>query len=307
LSQQDAERIYEAFIEFQHHAQRAMILMIYRLPAWLPRRASEKCARRIRAVLAEIIARRYAERAAGQAEGRQDILAGLMEARDPVGGDGFSYEEMVDQICMLFLAGHETSASALAWCMYLISHHAELQERMVEEIEAVAGGRAFEFADIKKLRLTWDVFREALRLYPPVGFFVREATEDHCLRDKQVKTGSPILLSPWLIHRHQELWERPNEFDPGRFATPSGQESLKCAYLPFSMGPRVCIGAAFATQEAVLILASLVRRYRIEAVPEHVPKTVGRVTIRSDNGIRVRLQRRPAREPVGQVAPLGAT
>jgi cytochrome P450 len=100
------------------------------------------------------------------------------------------------------------------------------------------------------------------------------------------------MVSPWLIQRHRDLWERPDEFDPDRFETADGRESTKCAYLPFSMGPRVCIGQAFATQEALLVLAHIVRRYRIEPVKEHVPKTVGRVTVRSDNGIRVRLHKR---------------
>ncbi|NCF11630.1 MAG: cytochrome P450 [Gammaproteobacteria bacterium] len=289
LAEADARAIYEAFIEFQHHAQRAMVLMIYRLPAWLPRRASERCAKRIRAVLAEIILRRYQARERGETDERVDILGALMDAVDPVQGDRFSYDEMVDQICMLFLAGHETSASSLAWALYLISRDPELQARLVDEIDAVAGTRPFEFSDIKRMRLVWDTFREALRLYPPVGFFVREARESQCIRDKQVKAGSPILVSPWLIHRHEEYWERPHEFDPDRFATDSGKDSLKNAYLPFSMGPRVCIGAAFATQEAVLILANILRRYRVDADVSHTPQTVGRVTIRSDNGIRVRL------------------
>jgi cytochrome P450 len=129
-------------------------------------------------------------------------------------------------------------------------------------------------------------------LYPPVGFFVREAAQTQCIRDKDVKAGSPILISPWLLHRHRELWDRPDEFDPSRFDTAEGKESSKCAYIPFSKGPRVCIGAAYATQEAILILASVVRRYHIEPEPKHVPKVVGRVTIRSDNGVRIKLRRR---------------
>ena len=289
LAEKDARAIYEAFIEFQQHALRALVLMMYRLPAWFSRRASEKCARRIRAVLAEIIARRYTARERGEADDRPDILGAMMEAVDPVQGDRFSYEEMVDQICMLFLAGHETSASSLTWTLYLVSNDQDLQQRLAQEIDQVVGNRPFEFSDIKKMRLVWDTFREALRLYPPVGFFSREATSTHCIRDKEVPDGSPVLVSPWLIHRHEKLWERPTEFDPDRFATDSGQESLKNAYLPFSMGPRVCIGAAFATQEAVLILAGILRRYRVDADPNHTPQTVGRVTIRSDNGIRVRL------------------
>ena len=292
LEESAAKEIYDAFLEFQHHAQRAMILMIYRLPPVISAWKSKRAAKKIRVILSEIIARRLAERDSGQGSAKQDILAGMMDAVDPVNGDRFSYEELVDQVCMLFLAGHETSASALTWALYLISQCPHLQDKMYEEIQAEVGDRDFELSDIKSLPTVGNVFRETLRLYPPVGFFVREAAQSQCIRDKEVKQGSPILISPWLLHRHRTLWERPDEFDPGRFDTHAGKESSKCAYIPFSKGPRVCIGAAYATQEAVLILASIVRRYRVEADPSHVPKVVGRVTIRSGNGVRVKLHRR---------------
>jgi cytochrome P450 len=161
---------------------------------------------------------------------------------------------------------------------------------MREEIQEHTAGGNLSFSAIRKLRLTSNVFREALRLYPPVGFFVREAAQDSTIRDKSVPAGSPVLISPWLIQRHRDLWERPDEFDPDRFDSTDGKESSKCAYLPFSAGPRVCVGMAFATQEALLILSSIVRRYKIEPVKSHEPRPVGRVTVRSDNGIRVRLK-----------------
>lgn len=292
LDEKDAKRIYEAFLTFQQLSQRAMMLMMYRLPSFIPRIGSKRAAQKIRSVISEIIDRRFRGHEKGDRQQIPDILSALMEAVDPVVGDRFTYPEMVDQICMLFLAGHETSASALAWSLYLISNFPEIQERMRKEIADVVGDSEIEYGHTKKLRFVLSVFRETLRLYPPVGFFMREATETHCMRDKTVEKGSPVMVSPWLIHRHRELWDRPDEFDPDRFNTEEGKESVKCAYLPFSMGPRVCVGAAFAVQEAVLVLAALVRRYRVEAVPEHVPDTVGRVTIRSDNGIRVRLFRR---------------
>jgi cytochrome P450 len=289
LGEKSAREIYDAFVEFQHHAQRAMILMIYRIPPYFATRASRRSAQKIRAFLSTIITGRVKEAEGPNPPVYNDILAGLMEAKDRVSHDSFNYEELVDQVCMLFLAGHETSASALTWALYLISHAPDMQQRMVEEIEREVGTRPFEIGDIKSLPTVGDVFREALRLYPPVGFFVREATHDHCIRDKNVKEGSPILIAPWLLHRHRALWDKPDEFDPDRFNTAEGKESAKCAYIPFSKGPRVCIGAAYATQEAVLILASIARRYRIEPDPDHVPRPVGRVTIRSDNGVRVRM------------------
>ena len=290
LAEADAKSIYESFLQFQKHAQRASLLLMYHLWSWPVRFACQKPARKIRRILSEIISRRFEEVMQTGGTSKQDILSGLMEAKDPVAGDRFTYQETVDQVCMLFLAGHETSASALAWSLYLLSHRPDLQERMREEIQEHTAGGDLSFSAIRKLRLTSNVFREALRLYPPVGFFVREAAQDSPIRDKNVPAGSPVLISPWLIQRHRDLWERPDEFDPDRFDSTAGKESSKCAYIPFSAGPRVCVGKAFATQEALLILSSIVRRYKIEPVKSHEPRPVGRVTVRSDNGIRVRLK-----------------
>jgi cytochrome P450 len=215
-----------------------------------------------------------------------------MSAVDPVSHDKLSYEEMVDQICMLFLAGHETTASSLTWSMYLLSNCPHLQKQMLAELDEVAPNRPLEFEDIKKLNVTTNMFKEALRLYPPVGVFVREATEEHCMRDKEIKPGSAMLIAPWLIQRHSEYWENPHAFEPERFETEAGKASAKCAYLPFSKGPRVCTGQGFAMQEAVLILANIVRTFEIDKVEGHIPRPAGRVTIRPDNGVQVTLRKR---------------
>ena len=295
LAERDARQIYESFLDFQKHAQRASLLMMYRLWAWPMRYACRKPAKRIRRILAEIISRRYTETEVVKAR-RNDILSGLMEAVDPIKGDKFSYKETVDQVCTLFLAGHETSASALAWSLYLLSRSPGVQNRIYNEIQEHAPDGRLTFAAIRKLRLVSNVFREALRLYPPVGFFVRTSMSDTRMRDKDIPAGAPVLISPWLVQRHRTLWERADEFDPDRFDSPAGKESAKCAYIPFSAGPRVCVGKAFATQEALLILASIVQRYRIDAASTHEPKPVGRVTVRSDNGIRVRFKLRESKD-----------
>ena len=109
------------------------------------------------------------------------------------------------------------------------------------------------------------------------------------MRDKVLKKGDSVVISPWLIHRHRTLWDRPDEFDPDRFTTPAGRASARDAYLPFSSGPRVCIGVAFAHQEAALILASLVRTYQFSPMPQHTPQPIGRLTIRSANGVHIQL------------------
>jgi cytochrome P450 len=201
---------------------------------------------------------------------------------------------------MLFLAGHETSASALTWALYLLAKAPDIQERMHQEVVSVLGDRVPEASDMKAMELTWNVFRETLRLFPPVGFMARESAQACPMRDKTVKAGASVVVSPWLIQRHRELWDNPDAFDPDRYANDQSRESLRNAYLPFGMGPRVCMGAAFALQEAALILSSLVRAYRLEPVPGHVPQPVGRLTIRSANGVELTLHRRA---PIDKAAP----
>ena len=197
-------------------------------------------------------------------------------------------------IIVLFIAGHETTASLLSWAFYIIAQCPDVQERLHAESVAVFGDSAPEFTDIRQLKFTREVVRETLRLYPTVGFLIREACQAAEFRGQTVPAGTTVVVSPWVVHRHRGMWERPDEFDPERFKTPAGKASLKCAYLPFSFGPRVCLGAGFAMQEAMLIIASLVRRYRLLPVPGHTPEPASRLTVRSRNGIRLRIEPRQA-------------
>jgi cytochrome P450 len=145
------------------------------------------------------------------------------------------------------------------------------------------------------MKLARDVFRETLRLFPPVGFLARQAAASCEMRGKQVPAGASVVVSPWLIQRHRKMWRQADQFDPLRFdeSLPgegvSTRESLRTAYLPFGLGARVCIGAAFALQEASLVLASLAREFRFEPVEGERPEPVGRLTIRAENGIRLRV------------------
>lgn len=292
----DAHRVFDAFSRFQALVPRLMLPSLYgrrwlRWPwdAWRSRRA----AREIRGLLEALVRPRHEAHRAGCPATRQDILAAFLDARDPDSGEPFSFEALVDQVAMLFLAGHETSASALTWAAHLLAQAPDVQERVHAEVLAQLGPqRPPELADMKALPLTRNVFRETLRLFPPVGFMARQTASACPMRDKQVPAGATVVVAPWLIQRHRDLWHDPDAFDPDRYDGEAARESLKQAYLPFGMGPRVCMGAAFALQEATLILAQLVRRVRLEAVPGHVPQPVGRLTIRSANGVRLRLFRR---------------
>ena len=291
----DARRIFDAFARFQALAPRLLLPSIYGvrwlvLPwdVWRSRRA----AREIRGLLEALIRPRYEAHRASKPGGEVDILQAFMDARDERTGEPFTFDELVDQVAMLFLAGHETSASALTWAAYLLAQSPQVQERLVAEHQEVVGAREPVPSDMKQLRLAWNVFRETLRLFPPVGFMARQSTEGCPMRGKQVKGGSTVVVAPWLIQRHRNIWPNPDGFDPDRWDDEASRDAQRQGYLPFGMGPRVCLGAAFALQEATLILSSLASRYRLEAVPGHVPQPVGRLTIRSANGVRLRLHRR---------------
>lgn len=293
----DAHRVFEAFARFQALAPKLMLPAMYGMrwlvwpwDVWRSRRAAHE----IRSLLEALIRPRFQEYERDGVSAKADILAAFMAARDAQTGQAFSFDELVDQVAMLFLAGHETSASALTWACYLLAKAPDVQGRVQAEVAAQLQGRSLAQPDLKQLDLTWNVFRETLRLFPPVGFMVRESAKACPMRDKAVPQGASILISPWLIQRHRLWWDAPDAFNPDRYASAATRESLRTAYLPFGAGPRVCIGAAFALQEAVLILASLVGRFRLEAVAGHVPQPVGRLTIRSDNGVRLTLHRRPA-------------
>ena len=299
LESEEARRIFRAFGRFQELAYAQGVWRMAGVPAWLSpgRFFARRQANIIRGLLERGVQDRLDELASGVKVERRDILASLLEAVDPESGEKFTRKDLVDQISVLFLAGHETSASVLAWALYLLANRPDIQERLYAESVAAFGDRQPEFRDMRKLRLARDVFREALRLYPPVSFMSRDATQTARMRDKQVKPGEMIFVSPWLIQRHAKLWERPDVFDPDRFSDPASRESQRSAYLPFSAGPRVCLGASFAMQEGMLILACLARHFHFEPVQGHTPKPIARLTLRSENGIRLRVFKRTAALP----------
>lgn len=158
----------------------------------------------------------------------------------------FSAGEMVDEVATFFLAGHETGASALAWALYLLAEHPDWQDRLALEARQ---NLTADFASIKALPLSRAVFREALRLYPPVAMTVRQCAHAETLRDRKAPKGAQLVLSPWHLHRHERLWDNPDGFDPGRWETENGKTCMREAYIPFSAGARACPGASFAMIE----------------------------------------------------------
>ena len=221
-----------------------------------------------------------------------DIASTCIAARDAASGCPFSRKELVDQLGVMFLAGHETTASALTWLFFILSVRPEVVARIRAEVDTVVGDGPVEFEHIKSLRYVRSVFREALRLYPPLTFIPRVAMEATRINGTKVKRGAMIMISPWTTHRHHMLWKDPDVFDPERFMPEREAEITPGSYLPFGMGPRICVGAGFAQTEASLIIARLVRRYDLHTLAPETVRPVARLTTRPVQQIRYRVSRR---------------
>lgn len=285
-----AAQVFTQFRDYQRTQPLLNLAAFLPLPRWVPRlhrRSTKRSALQIRALIARLTEARAAEIAAGTAP--DDLATKIMVTPDPLTGDCFQTAEMVDQVAIFFLAGHETSASALAFALLMLALYPAVQDRVATE--AATLGDAPEFGAVSKLRFTRDVFREVLRLYPPVPMMVRENRCPELMRGRQVAKGGQIVLSPWHLHRHERIWDRPDAFDPDRWQTDANRACARDAYMPFSAGPRVCTGAGFAMVEGPLLLAMLARAFRFELVGE-MPVPVAHLTVRAKNGIRLRVTRR---------------
>lgn len=294
FTRQQAELIFENFEQFQRKALLQGVLNMSGLPEWLSvgKTRARQHGEAIREQLRIPIHDRLTRIEAGEQVPEQDMLASFIAARDPETGEAFTEIELVDQVATMFLAGHETSASALSWSLYLIASVPEVRQRLQAEADSAFADGPLTFEKLRLLPFTRDVFREALRLYPPLAVVTRDATVREEMRGKQIKPGALMFISPWLLHRHTEHWENPDVFDPDRFSRTETKASEQKAYLPFSRGPRVCMGASFALQEAVIVLATILRDWEITPAGGHVPEPVARLTLRSENGIRLDMRRR---------------
>ena len=281
-----ARDVFDEFRAFQRSQPILNLAAFIRGPRWMPRfhgRETRRTAARIRRLIAGLTSERLAQIEAGAAP--DDLATKIMTTADPETGMRFDVAEMVDQVAIFFLAGHETSASALAWALYLLALYPEWQDKVAREGETASA----DFSSVSRLRVTRDVFREALRLYPPVPMMVREATRPETFRGRAIKPGAQMVLSPWHLHRNPRIWAEPDGFDPGRWATEAGRACAREAYMPFSSGPRVCTGAGFAMIEGALILSVIARSFEISALPERTPVPVAHLTVRSRDGIWLRL------------------
>lgn len=238
----------------------------------------------------EFVATLIAERRAmGKKDGAppHDLFDLMDAARDPETGKGFSDEQLVDEVATMILAGHETTATALFWALYLLALDPETQEEVASETR---GEHLDRIADIDRQKFTRAVIEETMRLYPPAFLVARAAREKDNAAGVEIGKGDIIMIAPWLLHRHEKLWDQPNAFIPKRFM--STEPPDRFAYLPFGAGPRVCIGAPFAQAESVLALARLIGAFRVELADTAPVIPLGVVTTQPDRSPLFRITRR---------------
>jgi cytochrome P450 len=260
------------------------------IPDWVPLPGHVRYRRAI-ATGERVIARMIAERRANGHANRTDFLSRLMAARDEDGG-GMSDRQLRDETLTLLLAGHETTALALSWSFFLLGQHPDIGRRMAEEIAETVGDRDVTVDDLPKLKFTESVILEAMRLYPPAWTIGRESVGAFEIRDYKFAPGTTVLIAPWVLHRDPRHFAEPEAFRPDRWMGGLARTLPRYAYMPFGGGPRICIGQRFAMIEAVLILATIGRRFSFTWQRDRPVTPFPSITLRPKGGVWVRFDRR---------------
>jgi cytochrome P450 len=265
------------------HVTIARVQRMLSWPEWVPvpvNRRYDRARDALNGVVNELIVTR---RRTG--EEKDDLLSMLMSARDPQTGEGMSDVQLRDEVMTVFLAGHETTANALAWTLHFLSLYPDAERKVRAEVQEALGDRPPKLEDLPKLVYTEQVIKESMRLLPPVWFLTRSVIDDDVVGGYRIPKGSWVLISPYLTHRHPDFWPNPEGFDPDRFTPEREDARPKCAYLPFLLGPRKCIGESFAMMEARLILAAIVQRTKLDLVPGRPVELDPTVTLRPKGGV----------------------
>jgi len=262
LGAENSEAVVHAFADYQSVVKQMALSNFLGLPDWMPNvnakvGKAKKAAKTIHDAVDAIIA--IAEK-----EGHEGtMVAELIKANQSESGmDLMTRKQIRNEIIVLFMAGHETTANVLAWTWYLISQSPEVEKKLHQELEQVLGDRPPEYADLENLHYTRAILDETMRLYPPVPILSRQALKDDEIRGKKIPAGSLMLIVPWLIQRHTKLWKNPDHFIPERFM-PGAEKPKKFSYIPFSIGPRVCIAKNFGVTESVLAIAIIAQKFRL--------------------------------------------
>jgi len=278
---------------FQRAGGWSQLFAIAGVPNWLPRPGMLSGARGTRMLRAAVAAmlRERREMEARQA-GPDDLMHRLMHARDPESGQSMNDGQLVDNLLTFYLAGHETTARALAWTLYLVARSPLWAAAMEEEIERVTGGAPVEAAHIERLALVQQVLKESMRLYPPVPMLSRQCVAATRLGGVEVAPGTTVIMSIYAMQRHRLRWEDADAFEPARFEPAREANIARYQYLPFGAGPRICIGMAFAMLEATTMLATLLQKARFAPVEGREPYPLARVTLLPGGGLPLHVRLR---------------
>ena len=264
------------------------VYRFFKLPAWTPhpgRRRMLRAETFLRSSVAELIAARKASPTK-----RNDLFGRLSEAKHPETGEPMSADLLRDSLLTFMMVGHETTAKALTWMLYLLSQSQEWTQKLRNEIETVAGSEPIGPQHIDRLQLTQQVVKEALRLYPPVPSITRHAANDLELGGQRILAGTLINIPIFALHRHRRIWQDPDCFDPNRFAPEAESKISRTQFMPFGAGPRTCVGAAFAMIEATAVLATLIRGARFHLKRTHLPIPVSRVSLAPKGGMPMHVE-----------------
>jgi len=284
--------IQRSLAAFQASGGWELMFASMNLPRWLPRpgaAGSRRAVIDLRAAVHGLLRLRREATAAPD-----DLMQRLMAARDPETGRAMDDEQLVDNVLTFYLAGHETTAKALTWTLYLLAHSPEWTSAVEDEVARVTAGAPLDASHVERLVRVQQVVKESMRLYPPVPLMSRQAVAETRLGSRTIAPGTSVILPIYAIHRHRRRWEDPDAFDPGRFAPEREEAMPRYQFMPFGAGPRVCIGRSFALMEATAILATLVRHARFEAAEAAHPVPVARVTLMPKGGMRLRVALRGA-------------
>ncbi|HEY2178307.1 MAG TPA: cytochrome P450 [Caulobacteraceae bacterium] len=290
-----AEEIRKAMTTYFSVIGRISPLDILGVPDFIPRLGQWRVRATLRffeRAIDDLITARRARLAGDPQSAPDDVLTRLIEAADGAEGASLTETEVRSNILTFFSAGHETTANALTWAIFLLSQSPRWLERVEREaMQALSGPDA---GMSERLPVTRAVVEEAIRLYPPIAAISRVALGPDDLAGVKVRRGSLVVISPYVLHRHRALWEAPDVFDPGRFVGGARTRIDRFAYLPFGVGPRICVGQAFALQEATVVLANIVHGFTLELSPDQAVWPLLSVTLRPADGLNMRLRRKVA-------------
>jgi cytochrome P450 len=283
----EAEAILQGGSDYLQHVSWEMAYAVLQLPQWLPHPATGQMRRassQMRAAVQAIIERRRAEGGTPT-----DLLGRLLAARHPDTNEPMPDALLVSNLLTLLEAGHETTAKALTWALYLLARAPGWQQRVHDEVMAVTGGGALKPEHVPQLAVTLRVIKETMRLYPPAPVVARRVTQPMALAGHELAAGTQLVIPIFAIHRHRKLWDDPDRFDPDRFLAEREAGRPRTQYMPFGGGQRVCIGASFAQIEATALLATFVRAAHFDWDGEHKPEPVSRITLRPKGGMPLKV------------------